>query len=132
MLNVSEQYLKQIQADDRRFMLKAEFCQADSTDGTDIVKAVVTGSDSLVSVTVEESAAAGDAITMGTFCSSKLTMELINAPSSLDYDQMYVKAYSGLLTGEEYEYVPLGVFYIMAMTAHAGWRRNAFWIWSFQ
>lgn len=122
MLNVSEQYLKQIQADDRQFMLKAEFCQADSTDGTDIVKAVVTGADSLVSVTVEESASAGDAITMGTFCSSKLTMELINAPSSLDYDQMYVKAYSGLLIGEEYEYVPLGVFYITEAETSNGYK----------
>lgn len=123
MLQVSENYRQQIKASDRRFLLKAVFCQFIEGDQPDAEGekpfrevAVATGADSLVSMTLEESAAADDRISMGSFCSAKLTMELIDAPSDLDYDHLAVKAYSGLLTGgddgEAYEYVPLGVFYI--------------------
>lgn len=111
MINVSEQYRQQICADHRQFMLKAEFCRQ-GADGEMIVVETLTGADSLVSMTVEEAAAAEDRISMGNFCCAKLTMELVHAPSSLEYEQLMVRAYSGLLVGTSYEYVLLGTFYI--------------------
>ena len=122
MLNVSEQYNENILSDDRQFLLKAEFCQlitggAPDEQGVLPVEIVetVTGADSLVSMTLEEASEADSSIAMGNFCAAKLTLELINAPSSLNYDNLLIKAYSGLKTGdaeEPYEYVPLGLFYI--------------------
>ena len=120
MQNVTQKYQEAIKSYDRKFLIKAVFCQPivgaapDETGQRPVQEvAVLTGADNLVSMTLEEAAAADDRISMGSFCSTKLTAELIDAPKNIDYDNVMIKAYSGLLIEEEiYEYVPLGTFYI--------------------
>ncbi|MEY8298320.1 hypothetical protein AAK943_15210 [Emergencia timonensis] len=119
MQNITEKYQDAIKSYDRKFIIKAVFCQPiagaapDETGQRPVQEvAVLTGADHLVSMTLEETSAADDRISMGSFCSAKLTVELIDAPKDIDYDHVMIKAYSGLLTDGDYEYVPLGVFYV--------------------
>jgi hypothetical protein len=51
---------------------------------------------------------------MGCACSNKVTLNLINAPTDIDYENSTMKVEVGLLVEDRpitYEYVPLGVFY---------------------
>jgi hypothetical protein len=51
---------------------------------------------------------------MGCACSNKITLNLINAPTDIDYENSIMKVEVGLLVEDRpitYEYVPLGVFY---------------------
>ena len=48
---------------------------------------LLTGEDSIKELELEEVVNSEDVITMGSACSSKLTMKLIDAPAGIDYDR---------------------------------------------
>ena len=103
MYSVSEEYAKKIISDDRSFSLKITFNSSTELTGTTIQD-----------ITLEEIVNSGDSLTMGCACSNKITVNLINPPTNIDYDGATFTAEVGLLLNDrpiDYEYVPLGKFY---------------------
>ena len=103
MYVVSTDFAKKITSDDRRFALKLTL--ADSYE---------VASEAIQDVTLEELVMSGDNLTMGTACSNKVTVNLINPPTDLDYDGVSFTVEVGLLLNDRpitYEWVPLGTFY---------------------
>lgn len=106
MYSVSEEYAKKIISDDRAFSLRLTF-----TSSTGITE--LTGT-TIQDISLDEVVISGDSLTMGCACSNKITVNLINPPTSIDYDGVTITAEVGLLLNDRpitYEYVPLGKFY---------------------
>lgn len=106
MYSVSDKFLKLIKADNREFSVKLEIHAP--TERT------LTGA-TIQSVSVDEVVNSTDALTLGCACSNKVTVNLINAPRDIDYENACFTVLVGLKLGEMptvYEYVPLGKFYV--------------------
>lgn len=103
MYSVSEEYAKKIISDNRAFSLRLTFGSS----------AVLTGA-TIQDITLDEIVNSGESLTMGCACSNKITINLINPPTDIDYDGATFMAEVGLLLKDRpitYEYVPLGKFY---------------------
>ena len=103
MYLVSEEYAKKIISNDRAFSLRLTFSPSTELTGTTIQD-----------ISLDELVISGDSLTMGCACSNKITINLINPPTDIDYDGATFMAEIGLLLNERpitYEYVPLGKFY---------------------
>lgn len=104
MYSVSEEFLEQIKADNREFSVALTFNSTTELTGTTIQ-----------SISVDEVVNSTDTLTLGCACSNKITVDLIDAPTDIDYENSYFTAKVGLKIGEMptvYEYVPLGKFYV--------------------
>ncbi len=104
MYVVSEEFSKQIKADNREFSVALTFDSSTELTGTTIQK-----------ISVEEVVNSTDVLTLGCACSHKATINLIDAPKEIDYKNSSFTARLGLKLGEmptRYEDVPLGKFYV--------------------
>lgn len=106
MYKTSEGYASQITADNRKFTLKLTFGST-----------VLTGS-TISDIALEEITNSGDTLTMGSACSNKITVNLINPPRDIDYDGTSFTADIGLIVNGAVEYVPLGKFYATEPTTN--------------
>lgn len=105
MYSVSEEYAKKIISDNRAFSLRLTLTSGSS--------AVLTGA-TIQDITLDEIVNSGDSLTMGCACSNKITVNLINPPTDIDYDGATITAEVGLLLNDRpitYEWIPLGKFY---------------------
>ncbi len=103
MYSVSETYLKKIIADNRKFSVKITLDSSTELTGATIQD-----------ITLDEIVNSTDSLTMGCACSNKVTINLINPPTDIDYNGIAFTAYVGLLMNDRpitYEWVPLGRFY---------------------
>lgn len=104
MYSVSENFLKQIIADNREFSVKLTFNSSTELTGTTIQN-----------IAVDEIVNSADVLTLGCACSNKITINLLDAPTDIDYEHSFFIATVGLKLGEMptvYEDVPLGKFYV--------------------
>ena len=104
MYLVSEEFSNQIKADNREFSVALTFNSSAELTGTTIQN-----------ITVDEVVNSSDVLTFGCACSNKVTVKLINAPTTIDYRNSFFTARQGLKIGEmptRYEDVPLGKFYV--------------------
>ena len=102
MYTVSENYKNKIVADDRTFAVRITF--GSST--------VLTGA-TIQDITLDEIINSTETLTLGCACSNKVTINLINPPTDIDYDGLEFRAEVGLLVTppSTYEWIPLGKFY---------------------
>ena len=103
MYPVSDIYAKKIIANDRAFAVRLTF--GSST--------VLTGA-TIQDITLDEMVNSTDVLTMGSACSHKITVRLINPPMDVSYDDLTFRADVGILVEsrpETYEWIPLGKFY---------------------
>ena len=103
MLTVSEDFLKKIASDDRAFTVKVVVDSSYELTGATIQ-----------SVTLDEIVNSTDTLTFGCACSNKVTINFINPPTNINYDNTYIEPYVGIKISDVplvYESVPLGKFY---------------------
>ena len=109
MYSVSEEYAKKIISDSRTFSVRLTFGSSTVLTGTTIQD-----------ITLDEIVNSGDSLTMGCACSNKITVNLINPPTHIDYDGASFTAEVGLLLndrpityggGINGGWIPLGKFY---------------------
>ncbi len=104
MYRVSEDFKEKILSDNREFSVALTFNSTTELTGTTIQ-----------SISVDEIVNSTDSLTLGCACPTKITIELINPPRDIDYENSFFTATVGLKMGEMptvYEYVPLGKFYV--------------------
>ena len=101
MYAVSENFKDLIVSDNREFSVALTFNSSTELTGTTIQ-----------SISVDEVVNSTDALTLGCACSNKITVNLINPPTDIQYESAFFTAKVGLKVGTEYEYVPLGKFYV--------------------
>ncbi len=104
MYSVSEDFLSRIKADNREFSVKLTFNSSTELTGTTIQN-----------ISVDEIVNSADVLTLGCACSNKIVINLIDAPTDIDYGNSFFAATVGLKLGEMptvYEEVPLGKFYV--------------------
>lgn len=104
MYAVSEEFSKQIKANNREFSVALTFNSTTELTGTTIQN-----------IAVDEVVNSTDVLTFGCACSHKATINLIDAPKNIDYKNSSFLAKMGLKLGEmptRYEDVPLGKFYV--------------------
>ena len=103
MYSVSEEFAKKIISDSRTFSVRLTFGSSTVLTGTTIQD-----------ITLDEIVNSGESLTMGCACSNKITVNLINPPTDIEYDGATFTVEVGLLINDRpvtYEYVPLGRFY---------------------
>ena len=103
MLTVSEDFSKKIVSDDRTFTVKVVVDSAYELTGATIQ-----------SVTLDEIVNSTDMLTFGCACSNKVTINFINPPTNINYDNTYIEPYVGIKVSDTpvtYESVSLGKFY---------------------
>lgn len=103
MLTVSEDFNKKVISDDRTFTVKVVVDSSYELTGATIQ-----------SVTLDEIVNSTDTLTFGCACSNKVTINFINPPTNINYDNTYIEPYVGIKTSDiplVYENVPLGKFY---------------------
>ena len=103
MFLVSDTFLEKIIADGRKFSLKITLDSSTELTGTTIQD-----------ITLDEIVNSAEDLTLGCACSNKITVNLINPPTDIDYNGIAFNVEVGLLMGERpitYEWVPLGRFY---------------------
>ena len=103
MLTVSEDFAKKIISDDRTFTVKVVVDSAYELTGATIQ-----------SVSLDEIVNSTDTLTMGCACSNKITINLINPPTNINYDNTFIEPYVGIKISDiplSYESVSLGKFY---------------------
>ena len=103
MLTVSEDFLKKIMSDDRTFTVKVVVDSSYELTGATIQ-----------SVTLDEIVNSTDTLTFGCACSNKITINFINPPTNINYDNTYIEPYVGIKVSDiplVYESIPLGKFY---------------------
>ncbi len=96
-------YLEKIIADNRKFAVKITLDSSAELTGTTIQD-----------ITLDEIVNSAESLTMGCACSNKVTINLINPPTNIDYNGIAFNAYAGLLMNDRpttYEWIPLGRFY---------------------
>ena len=104
MYAISEEFARQIKANNREFSVALTFNSSTELSGTTIQ-----------SITVDEIVNSTDVLTFGCACSNKATVKLIDAPKEIDYKNSFFTSKAGLKLGEmptRYEDVPLGKFYV--------------------
>lgn len=98
-------YVSQITSNDRTFYVRATFNSS----------TVLTGA-TIQNISLDELTNSTDALTMGCACSNKITINLINAPTDIDYNNSSFTAEVGLLIPDNpvtyTEWVMLGKFYV--------------------
>ena len=103
MYSVSDDFFKKITSDNRNFSVKITLDSSTELTGTTIQD-----------ITLDEIVNSTESLTLGCACSNKLTVNLINPPTDIDFNGIRLKAYAGILVSEKpvtYEWVPLGEFY---------------------
>jgi hypothetical protein len=103
MYSFNENYANKIISDDRQFAIELTFGSSK----------VLTGA-TIQDITLDEIINSTDALTMGCACSNKVTINLINPPTDIAYDEAEFTAKVGLLVSDRpitYEWIPLGKFY---------------------
>lgn len=138
MVNITEDnkadYNINITSDDRQFLLKAVIGTEEELAAMDTLseeeKANLIYKEEIISMTLEEYAEAQDYLSMGNFCSSKLTLTFFDQKEGrADYDDYVIQAYCGVCITEEpadtypeedYEMIPLGTFHIMDVVKSDG------------
>ena len=103
MLTVSEDFNKKMMSDDRSFTVKVVVDSAYELTGATIQ-----------SVMLDEIVNSTDTLTFGCACSNKVTINFINPPTNINYDNTYIEPYVGIKISDiplVYESVPLGKFY---------------------
>ena len=103
MLTVSEDFKKKIISDDRTFTVKVVVDSSYELTGATIQ-----------SVTLDEIVNSTDTLTFGCACSNKVTINFINPPTNINYDNTYIEPYVGIKISDiplVYESVSLGKFY---------------------
>ena len=103
MYSTSDLFKQITKSDNRAFALRVTFNSSTELTSTTIQN-----------VTLDEIINSSESLTMGCACSNKVTLNLINAPTNIDYENATIKVEVGLLVEDRpitYEYVPLGVFY---------------------
>lgn len=102
MYSTSAAYKTEIKANGRRCSVKVVFPALNVTlDGTKIVD-----------MELDDVINASGPLTMGSACANKVTINLINPPTNIQYAGAIIIPYSGLLVGNAVEWVPLGKFYV--------------------
>lgn len=105
MYSVSDEYTAIISSDNRSFAIRLTM-PGSST--------VLTGT-TIQNITLDEVVNSTDVLTLGCACSNKLTVNLINPPTDIDYNGAIVIAEAGLVIEKiplTYEWIPLGTFYV--------------------
>ncbi len=101
----SEKYMAQITAPDRTFCVRITFNSSTVLTGTTVQD-----------VTLDEVVNSADILTMGCACSNKITVNLIDAPTDIDYQNSSFTAEIGVLIPDNpvsyTEWIPLGTFYV--------------------
>lgn len=103
MYSVSQQYAEKIESDNRTFAVRITF--GSST--------VLTGA-TIQNIALDEIVNSTDALTLGSACSHKVTVNLINPPTNIDYNDAAFSVDVGLMIEERpvtYEWIPMGKFY---------------------
>ena len=85
MIAVSENFAKKIISDDRAFTVKVVVDSSYELTGTTIQ-----------SVSLDEIVNSTDALTIGCACSNKVTINFINPPTNINYDNTYIEPYVGV------------------------------------
>ncbi len=104
MYSINEKYKAQISAMDRAFSVRITFNSSTVLTGTTIQD-----------ITLDEIVNSADVLTMGCACSNKITVNLIDAPTDIDYQNSSFTAEVGLqIPGSvsSTEWIPLGTFYV--------------------
>ena len=104
MYSVSDKYKAQISAMDRAFAVRITFNSSTVLTGTTIQD-----------IALDEVINSADVLTMGCACSNKVTVNLIDAPTDIDYQNSSFTAEVGLqIPGSvtTTEWIPLGKFYV--------------------
>ena len=101
MYLVSEDFANKIKSDDRGFVLKLTFGSS----------AEITGA-TIQNITLDEIVNSTDALTMGCACSNKITINLINPPTDINYNGLDFIAEVGLMVETTPVWIPLGKFYV--------------------
>jgi hypothetical protein len=99
----NENYVNKIISNDRVFSLRLTLGSSTVLTGTTIQD-----------IALDEITNSTDTLTMGCACSHKITINLINPPTNIDYDGIDFTAEVGLLINDRpitYEWIPLGKFY---------------------
>ena len=103
MYVASENYVKNITSDNRTFAIRLTFGASTVLTGTTIQD-----------ITLDEVINSTDVLTMGCACSNKITINLINPPTTIAYDGVDFIVEVGLQINSSpvtYEWIPLGRFY---------------------
>jgi hypothetical protein len=103
MYSTSDSFKSIIKSDKRTFALRVTLNSSTELTGTTIQD-----------VTLDEVINSAETLTMGCACSNKVTINLINPPTDIDYENMTIKVEVGLMIEDRpitYEWIPLGVFY---------------------
>ena len=103
MYSVSNAFLEKILSDNRQFSVKITLDSSTELTGATIQD-----------ITLEEIVNSADNLTLGCACSNKVTINLINPPTDIDYNGIAFNVSVGLLLNDRpvtYEWVPLGRFY---------------------
>ena len=103
MYSTSDLFKQIIKSDNRAFALRITLNSSTELTGTTIQD-----------VTVDEVINSAETLTMGCACSNKVTINLINPPTDIAYQDATFKVEVGLLLNDRpitYEWIPLGVFY---------------------
>ena len=103
LYSVSSSFLEKVVADDRKLAVKITIGSSTELTGTTIQD-----------ITLDEIVNSTDSLTLGCACSNKITINLINPPTDIDYNNLKFKAYVGIVIDDSltYEWVPLGEFYV--------------------
>lgn len=104
MYSVSEEFLKLIKSDNREFSVKLTFNSSTELTGTTVKD-----------ISLDEIVNSTDVLTLGCACSNKITINLLEAPKDIDYENSYFNASVSLKLGEmptRHEEIPLGKFYV--------------------
>jgi hypothetical protein len=100
-----EKYMAQIVANDRNFSVRITFNSSTVLTGTTIQD-----------ITLDEVVNSTEVLTMGCACSNKITVNLIDVPTDIDYENSSFVAEVGLLIPDSpvsyTEWIPLGKFYV--------------------
>ena len=100
MYPVTDIYNEKIISDNREFALRVTFNGTTAINGTTIQN-----------IALDELTNSSDALNIGSACSTKIVINLINPPTTIDYDSTPFTAEIGVNTGDDFEYIPLGKFY---------------------
>ena len=103
MYSTSDLFKQIIKSDNRAFALRITLNSSTELTGTTIQD-----------VTVDEVINSAETLTMGCACSNKVSINLINPPTDIAYQDATFKVEVGLLLNDRpitYEWIPLGVFY---------------------
>ena len=103
MYSTSDNFQSIIKSNNRKFALRVTLNSSTELTGTTIQD-----------VTLDEVINSAETLTMGCACSNKVTINLINPPTDIAYQDATLKVEVGLLLNDRpitYEWIPLGVFY---------------------